>query len=93
MAALAYAKAQLEPFYASHMRDIQRLMGCLVYCKRAAAPPSYTALMAPSRWHDLARDFLKHACSILGHVSTPAAATRVCPRLLAAPDEELLATC
>ena len=68
MAALAYAKAKLGPFHSSHLRDIQRLMGCLVFSRRAATPPSYGALLAPSQWHDLAREFLKHACSLLGHV-------------------------
>ncbi len=38
-AALAYAQAHFAPFTPFHLQDVQRLMGCLVFYKRAALTP------------------------------------------------------
>ena len=49
------------------MAEIQRLMGCLCFVRRPGASP-YADLMAPSLWSDVAREFSRQCCGLLGQV-------------------------
>ena len=65
--ALEYARANFGPYQESEMAEIQRLMGCLCFVRRPGASP-YADLMAPSLWSDVAREFSRQCCGLLGQV-------------------------
>ena len=65
--ALEYARASFGPYQESEMAEIQRLMGCLCFVRRPGASP-YADLMAPSLWSDVAREFSRQCCGLLGQV-------------------------
>eukprot|EP00882_Tetradesmus_deserticola_P013141 GHRQ01013934.1.p1 GENE.GHRQ01013934.1~~GHRQ01013934.1.p1 ORF type:complete len:322 (+),score=158.98 GHRQ01013934.1:2-967(+) len=65
-AALSYAQQHFGPFKARHMRDIQRLMGCLLFCDRQPADTPYADLLSPTRWEEVAQEFARQACSLMG---------------------------
>lgn len=74
-AALAYARAHFGPFRASFLKDIQRLMGCLVFSGRSglegcgsSAPSPYADLLHPERWEEVAQQFTRLACGLMGQV-------------------------
>lgn len=50
------------------MRDIQRLLGCLLFPERPVACTPYADLLSSTRWDDLAGDFAREACGALGQV-------------------------
>ena len=54
------------------MPEIQRLMGSLCYTRRQSTSP-YTDLNSSAQWNDMAHDFARQCCGILGQV-TPACA-------------------
>ena len=58
------------------MAEIQRLMGCLCFVRRPGASP-YTDLMAPSLWSDVAREFSRQCCGLLGQVRGRIATPRI----------------
>ena len=49
------------------MGEIQRLMGALCFVRRPGASP-YADLMAASLWSDVAREFSRQCCGLLGQV-------------------------
>lgn len=49
------------------MPEIQRLMGSLCYTRRQDTSP-YADLKSPAQWNDMARDFARQCCGILGQV-------------------------
>ena len=49
-----------------HPADIQRLMGCLAFCHRGLQNSPYKDLMAPWLWTDVAENFTKDACMLMG---------------------------
>eukprot|EP00877_Chromochloris_zofingiensis_P001811 jgi/Chrzof1/11630/Cz06g02260.t1 len=74
--ALAYAKAQFPAFQAKHMKGIQRLMGCMVFAGRPPAQTPYADLLSPCQWDDVAQEFTKQACSLMGQAfESPLAVT------------------
>lgn len=48
-AAVAYSQRFLSTFAPTHMADLRRLMGCLLYAGRLATSP-YHDLVAHARW-------------------------------------------
>eukprot|EP00879_Flechtneria_rotunda_P020971 GHRR01022082.1.p1 GENE.GHRR01022082.1~~GHRR01022082.1.p1 ORF type:complete len:278 (+),score=107.40 GHRR01022082.1:190-1023(+) len=56
-AALQYAQQHFAPFKARHMREIQRLMGCLLYADRDPEDTPYADLLSPTRWDEVAKEF------------------------------------
>ncbi|KAK9829893.1 hypothetical protein WJX72_008513 [[Myrmecia] bisecta] len=64
-AALQYARMHFDAFKDSQMAEIQRLMGCLCYIKRPTSSP-YADLMAPSQWEEVAREFARQCCGLMG---------------------------
>ncbi|KAL2344456.1 hypothetical protein Fmac_005741 [Flemingia macrophylla] len=85
--ALHYARAHLSPFASSHMGDIQKLMGCLLWTGKLDRCP-YHALLSPSNWDKLAEEFKRKFCNLLGQSYnsplsvTVAAGVQVLPPLL-----------
>jgi hypothetical protein len=51
------------------MRDIQRLMGCLLFSDRDPGDTPYADLLSPTRWDEVAQEFARQACSLMGQVS------------------------
>jgi hypothetical protein len=76
-AALAYARAHLAPFRATHLRAIQRLMACLLWAGRPAGESPYPLLLAPVRWDACARAFARRAARALGASAQPPLAVAV----------------
>lgn len=85
--ALHYARTHLSPFGTSHMTDIQKLMGCLLWTGKLDRCP-YHALLSSSNWDKLAEEFKRQYCNLLGQsYSSPlsvtvAAGIQVLPPLL-----------
>jgi hypothetical protein len=50
------------------MRDIQRLMGCLLFSDRDPGDTPYADLLSPTRWEEVAQEFVRQACSLMGQV-------------------------
>lgn len=50
------------------MRDIQRLMGCLLFSDREPEDTPYADLLSPTRWDEVAQEFARQACSLMGQV-------------------------
>lgn len=67
-AALQYARQHLVKFQGSHMQDIQRVMGALCFARRAGSTP-YADLNTPAQWGDVAREFARQCCGLLGQVN------------------------
>lgn len=75
-AALGYAQQHFGPFKARHMRDIQRLMGCLLFADRDPGDTPYADLLSPTRWDEVAQEFARQACSLMGQAyDSPLAVT------------------
>ncbi|CAB0019268.1 unnamed protein product [Nesidiocoris tenuis] len=64
--AIAYARAHLSKFVATHEKDIQILMGMLLYLAQGVARSPYAHLVQPSLWADISDTFTKDACALLG---------------------------
>eukprot|EP00242_Pyramimonas_sp_CCMP2087_P001399 CAMPEP_0198231546 /NCGR_PEP_ID=MMETSP1445-20131203/115260_1 /TAXON_ID=36898 /ORGANISM="Pyramimonas sp., Strain CCMP2087" /LENGTH=373 /DNA_ID=CAMNT_0043912169 /DNA_START=201 /DNA_END=1322 /DNA_ORIENTATION=- len=63
--ALGYARAHLSVFSDRWMREIERLMGCLLYANRLDRSP-YADLLAPGLWDEIRQEFSRMCCSALG---------------------------
>lgn len=85
--ALHYARMHLSPFATSHMTDIQKLMGCLLWTGKLDRSP-YHALLSASNWDKLAEELKRQFCNLLGQSYnsplsvTVAAGVQVLPPLL-----------
>mmetsp|Transcript_2254 Transcript_2254/g.5059 ORF Transcript_2254/g.5059 Transcript_2254/m.5059 type:complete len:392 (+) Transcript_2254:89-1264(+) len=64
--ALMYSKKHFQRFQKRHMRHIQRLMGCMLYYGKPLGECMYGDLLRPSAWEEVAQEFAKQACSLLG---------------------------
>ncbi|KAI9341959.1 CTLH/CRA C-terminal to lish motif domain-containing protein [Obelidium mucronatum] len=65
-AALEYAKEKLSPFKDAHMKEIQKLMCCLLYTNKIAQSP-YKSLTENTAWSDLSHQFTRDFC-LLRHL-------------------------
>lgn len=69
--AIAYARLHFPPFVGSHEREVQSLMGAVMYVNgedpraRLLVSP-YGHLLDDSLWHDICDLFVKDACALLG---------------------------
>ncbi|KAF9532932.1 ubiquitin-protein ligase E3 [Crepidotus variabilis] len=65
--AIAYAKANLRPFYQEHPVEFQRLMSCMAYLPLSKLQSSmYSDLASPTLHFDLEPLFAKEYCAKLG---------------------------
>ena len=68
------------------MPEIQRLMGCLLFHnKPLVAEARYADLISPAAWNDVAVEFLRQACSLLGQASESPLAVAVAAGTVALP--------
>ena len=58
------------------MSEIQRLMGSLCYTRRQTSTP-YADLNSPAQWDDVAREFARQCCGLLGQVISSSEHTRL----------------
>jgi len=69
--AIAYARCHFPAFVGSHEREVQSLMGAVMYANgddprsRLLSSP-YGHLLDDSLWHDMCDLFVKDACALLG---------------------------
>ena len=66
-AALQYARQHFARFKDSNMPVIQRLMGSLCYIRRQSSSP-YAEFNSPAQWDDVAHEFTRQCCGLLGQV-------------------------
>ena len=66
-AALQYARQHFARFKDSNMPEIQRLMGSLCYTRRQSSSP-YAEFNSPAQWDDVAHEFTRQCCGLLGQV-------------------------
>ena len=69
MAALKYARLSFGPLGISNLDGIQRLMGHLCFLNRSCPGP-YSDLASVKLWDEVARDFTRHCCGLLGQVGS-----------------------
>ncbi|GAX82856.1 hypothetical protein CEUSTIGMA_g10282.t1 [Chlamydomonas eustigma] len=75
-AALSYAKLNFESYQHQFMPQIQRLMGCLLYHDKPLAAVKYRDLLSVSAWDEIAAEFMRQACSMMGQAcESPLAVT------------------
>ncbi|XP_069507650.1 E3 ubiquitin-protein transferase RMND5B [Ambystoma mexicanum] len=63
--ALSYAR-HFQPFARLHQRDIQVMMGSLVYLRNGIENSPYSHLLDSERWAEISEQFTRDACSLLG---------------------------
>ncbi|XP_056410211.1 E3 ubiquitin-protein transferase RMND5A isoform X2 [Hyla sarda] len=63
--ALLYAK-NFQPFALNHQKDIQVLMGSLVYLRQGIENSPYVHLLDANQWADICDIFTRDACALLG---------------------------
>ncbi|CAB1337747.1 unnamed protein product [Coregonus sp. 'balchen'] len=63
--ALQYAR-HFQPFASQHQRDIQILMGSLVYLRHGIENSPYRSLLETNQWAEICNSFTRDACSLLG---------------------------
>jgi hypothetical protein len=63
--AVLYAK-NFSPFAAAHSKELQELMGSLLYVQHGLESSPYSHLLDPVGWTDIAEVFLQDACALLG---------------------------
>ena len=66
-AALQYARQHFARLKDSNMPEIQRLMGSLCYTRRQSSSP-YAEFNSPAQWDDVAHEFTRQCCGLLGQV-------------------------
>lgn len=64
--AIYYARTNFAKFVSRHEKEIQTLMGTLIYLPLGIENSPYKFLMAPEMWVETADTFLKDACNLLG---------------------------
>jgi len=65
--AIAYAKANLQPFFEEHTTELQRLMSCIIFLPLSKLQNStYRDLASPTLHFDLEPLFAKEYCAHLG---------------------------
>ncbi|KAJ3129784.1 hypothetical protein HK098_000154 [Nowakowskiella sp. JEL0407] len=70
LSALAYSKANFGPFQKTHMREIQRLSGSVIYAHRISTSP-YADLVNPHEFTNVQQLFTREFCSMLGLSTEP----------------------
>ncbi|XP_054890210.1 E3 ubiquitin-protein transferase RMND5B isoform X1 [Poeciliopsis prolifica] len=65
MDALQYAR-HFQPFASQHQRDIQILMGSLVYLRHGIENSPYRSLLETNQWAEICNIFTRDACALLG---------------------------
>ncbi|GFY73126.1 e3 ubiquitin-protein ligase RMND5A [Trichonephila inaurata madagascariensis] len=64
--AIAYARKNFQHLASQHEKDIQVLMGCLLYLKSGVESSPYGYLLDPVYWEEICDIFTRDACALLG---------------------------
>lgn len=64
--AIAYARSHFKKFTNKFEKEIQMLMGCLIYLPMGYENTPYISLFDSSMWVDAADSFLRETCDIVG---------------------------
>lgn len=64
--AIGYARTHFKQFVNRHEKDIQSLMGLLLYVPNGIDNSPYSCLLDREEWVDVYEIFLKDACTLLG---------------------------
>lgn len=91
-AALSYAKQHFQRYQGRFMSAIQRLMGCMLYYGKPLADSEYKDLLSPAAWDEVAADFTRQACSLMGQACESPLAVSVAAGAAALPPLFKLAT-
>ncbi|XP_036096059.1 E3 ubiquitin-protein transferase RMND5B isoform X3 [Molossus molossus] len=76
--ALSYAR-HFQPFAQLHQREIQVMMGSLVYLRLGLEKSPYCHLLDNSHWAEICETFTRDACSLLGlSVESPLSVSPSC---------------
>jgi len=66
MEAIKYARQNFPSFVSGQEREVQSLMGAVMYSGQALEQSPYGHLLSPTQWQDTADLFLRDACCLLG---------------------------
>jgi len=66
MEAIKYARQNFPSFVSGQEKEVQSLMGAVMYSGEALEQSPYGDLLAPSQWQETADMFLRDACALLG---------------------------
>jgi len=66
MEAIKYARMNFPSFVYGQEREVQSLMGAVMYSGAALEQSPYGELLSPAQWQDTADLFLRDACALLG---------------------------
>ncbi|XP_066595553.1 E3 ubiquitin-protein ligase RMND5A isoform X2 [Prorops nasuta] len=64
--AIMYARKNLTQFVGRHEKEVQSLMGTLLYLPNGIQSSPYSHLLDPTLWLDIHDVFTKEACTLLG---------------------------
>lgn len=64
--AIAYARQHFPPFVGHHEKEIQGLMGGLMFSGARLETSPYKHLLDASLWHEIGDLFIKDACLLMG---------------------------
>ncbi|XP_043488427.1 E3 ubiquitin-protein ligase RMND5A isoform X1 [Polistes fuscatus] len=64
--AIMYARQNLTQFVGRHEKEVQALMGTLLYLPNGIESSPYSHLLDPTLWLDIHDVFTKEACTLLG---------------------------
>ncbi|XP_049763052.1 E3 ubiquitin-protein ligase RMND5A [Schistocerca cancellata] len=64
--AIRYARTHFQQFVNRHEKEIQSLMGMLLYLPHGIDKSPYSHLLDPNMWVEIADVFTRDACSLLG---------------------------
>ena len=66
MEAVKYARTYFPQFVSGHEREIQALMGALMFAGPRLETSPYAHLLDDSLWHEISEMFVKDACALMG---------------------------
>jgi CTLH/CRA C-terminal to LisH motif domain len=66
MAAIRYARENFPRFVAGQEREVQALMGAVMYAGPELANSPYAQLLEPTHWAEAEDMFMRDACALMG---------------------------
>ena len=64
--AILYARLNFPTFVHHHSKEIQTLMGCVMFADDLERSPYASKLLNKDRWNEVALQFVKEACALMG---------------------------
>lgn len=63
---VSYARQNLQPLAQRHEKEVQSLMGSLLYLRQGLEKTAYAYFLDPENWTEICDVFTRDACSLLG---------------------------